>query len=371
MKRKIFTVLILIFILILSGGCEKEPEELSAEQRLAADTLGIDHEQLKTMLFKPLYEFTPNEIDLYLPYLQYTIPGLQERVKHLARKNLGQPYDIYLLGEYPVEIYDSQPLYSLEEGDCVVFCEHILAMALAHDWQSFFSILQRIRYKNGIIGYTTRNHYGEYDWPRSNDWLAENITGELAGERLGYDTLKVDKGKFFKKRSVPYTLPKDSLIWSYIPLEIMPEILGQLETGDIVNVVRGYKQNKWVGHYGFVIVENDSVYFLHSTSPEAIEQPFREVIDKATLSNLDKEKKNIEIELKNEEIKAYNEDHEEQKVYESPIAYTLGYRFLRLRENPLQNIADEGRELRIAVVPVCQEAIKTTKRDSVLRGLTP
>ncbi|MDZ7796665.1 MAG: hypothetical protein U5N56_06320 [Candidatus Marinimicrobia bacterium] len=80
-----------MYSFLSSPGLRKEPAELSADQRSAADTLGIDHEQLRTMLSKPLYEFTPNEIDLYLPYLQYTIPDLQERVKHLARKNLGQP----------------------------------------------------------------------------------------------------------------------------------------------------------------------------------------------------------------------------------------------------------------------------------------
>ncbi|MDZ7822490.1 MAG: DUF1460 domain-containing protein [Candidatus Marinimicrobia bacterium] len=291
---------------------------LSESQIAAADTLGVGHEQLKVMISKPLYAFTPAEIDLYLPYLQYTIPGLQERVKHLARKNLGQPYEIYLLGEYPVEIYDRQPLYCLEKSDCVVFCEHTLAMALAHDWQSLFAVLQRIRYRDGIIGYTTRNHYGEYDWPRNNTWLAENITGDLAGDRLAYDTVKVDKGNFFRKRGVPYSLPEDSLVWSYVPLGIMPEILDQLETGDIVNVVRGYKDNKWVGHYGFVMTDEDEVYFLHSTPPEVIQQPFREVIDAAAASNLEKQEKNAEIEINNKAIKAYNESHEKRSPLRIP-----------------------------------------------------
>ena len=39
----------------------------------------------------------------------------------LARKNLGQPYDIYLLGEMPFETYDPQPIYCLSKSDCVVF----------------------------------------------------------------------------------------------------------------------------------------------------------------------------------------------------------------------------------------------------------
>jgi hypothetical protein len=372
MLRKFCIVPVLIVVLLFTGGCEKELPPLTSSQEAAADTLAIPPLRLQEMLAKPLYEFSPQEIDLYLPYLQYTVPDLQERVKHIARKNLGQPYDIYLLGEYPAEIYDPQPLYCLDRSDCVVFCEHTLAMALASDWQSFFAVLQRLRYRDGIISYTTRNHYGEYDWPRNNAWLAENICEDLAGDRLGYDTVKVDKGKFFRKRGVPYYLPEDSLIWSYIPLEHMPGILQRLETGDIVNVVRGYKNNKWVGHYGFVMVDGDSaVYFLHSTPPRVKQQLFTEVIDNAMVSNLRKKEKNTEIELRNAEIELYNEEHEAPKPFEDPAPYTLGYRFLRLREDPLKNIMRGGQELRLAVIPAEPEAVKTTRRDSVLRGVRP
>ena len=366
------TFIIIVFLLVIAfTGCEKQFEDLTPQQLAAADTLLISHEILKELLAKPLYEFNESDIDVYLPYLQYTIPGLRDRIQHLARKNLNQPYEIYLLGEYPVEIYDAQPLYCLDKSDCVVFCEHILAMSLAYDWQSFFAILQRIRYKDGIISYATRNHYGEYDWMLSNTWLAEDMTKELVGERAIFDTTHVNKTHFFKKRGVPYTLPEDSLVWSFISLELIPKILPQLQTGDLVNVVRGYKHNKWVGHFGFVMVNDDgTVNFLHSAPPQVKEQPFLELLDAVKVSNLEKEEYNIPIEATNEEIKAYNENHEDQQAYERVQAYTLGYRFLRLKENPLQSILKENQELRLQVVPVVPEAIKATKRDSVLRGLT-
>ena len=163
MSKKSFLALLTLMIILLAG-CGKPLPELSPADQAAADTLDINREYLRELIAKPLYEFNEEDLDTYLPYLQYTVPDLRERMKHLARKNLDQPYEIYLLGEYPAEIYDRQPLFILDKSDCVVFTEHILAMAMAHDWQSFFSILQRIRYKDGIISYINRNHYGDYDW---------------------------------------------------------------------------------------------------------------------------------------------------------------------------------------------------------------
>lgn len=370
MTRK-STLIILSIILLLLSSCGKQYPELSASDQTAADTLGIPGELLQELIAKPLYEFNEEDLDTYLPYLQYTIPTIHERIKHLARKSVGQAYDIYLLGEYPTEIYDRQPLYSLDKSDCVVFTEHILAMSMAYDWQSFFSILQRIRYKDGIISYITRNHFSEYDWAPNNAWLVDNITDELGGKYVELDTAKVDKGRFFKKRNVPYTLPEDSIVWNYIPMKAMPMVLSKLQTGDIVNVVRGYKSGRWIGHFGMVMKDDDgTVYFLHSTTPQVKEQKFIDVIDNINASNLEKEKLNAPIEERNKEIKAYNKEHpDDPQPYEKINYYTLGYRFLRVKDDPLANIMKNGQELRLQVVPIYPQASKTTKRDSVLQGI--
>ena len=372
MFRKIFPA-VTILILLLVAGCEKPLPELSAIDKAAADTLGIDAGYLRELIAKPLYKFNEEDLDTYLPYLQYSVPDIHERMKHLARKDLDQPYEIYLLGEYPAEIYDRQPLYILDKSDCVVFTEHILAMSMAHDWQSFFSILQRIRYRDGIISYITRNHYSEYDWGPNNSWLADNITDELGGKYIELDTMHVNKGRFFAKRGVPYNLPEDSLVWSYIPLKAMPMVLNKLQTGDIINVVRGYNHNAWIGHFGIVIKDDDgTVYMLHSTDPKVIQQPYLEVLDRVAAANIEKEKENAPAELKNEEIKLYNKEHPDDPMPFEPVkAYTLGYRFLRVKDNPLAEIMKEGQELRLQVVPIYPDAPKSTHRDSILQALKP
>jgi len=133
------------------------------------------------LLVKPLYQFTEAETGLYLAHLQATEPDLRRRIVHLARKNIGQPYEIYLLGEMPFETYDPQPIYCLGKSDCLVFTEHIYAMALTRDWTGFIRLLQRIRYRDGHLGVASRNHYTELDWNHSNRWLVRDLTTELAG----------------------------------------------------------------------------------------------------------------------------------------------------------------------------------------------
>ncbi len=100
---------------------------LAAQAMADAPAAAVDLAKLEN---KPLYEFSEAEVGAYLGQLQATEPSLRKRIVKLARKNLGQPYDLYLLGEMPFETYDPQPIYCLTKSDCVVFAEHTYAMAL-------------------------------------------------------------------------------------------------------------------------------------------------------------------------------------------------------------------------------------------------
>lgn len=318
---------------------------LSDEDRQVADLLLIESDHLRQLKSKPLYKFTPRDLDVYLGYLQASETDLRKRVQHLARKNLGQPYEIFLLGEFPFEIYDPQPLFNLNKSDCVVFSEHIYAMALSYDWKSFFAMLQRIRYKNGYIGVTTRNHYTEFDWDVNNSWLVQDMTEELAGEKTVYDTTVLNKARFFSRWELGQTIPADTLEWSYIPYQVLPEIIDQLQPGDFVNIVRGYETGKWVGHVGLITKSDDgTVNFLHSTPPEVKEEPLLGLYESAVQHNEKRRIYNEEVELKNKKIIAYNEKlraknggekSPKEKKLLGTRPYFYGFKFLRLRNDPI------------------------------------
>ncbi len=303
--------------------------QLTPKQAAAAEQAKLPAEQLAPLLDKPLYEFTEAEVDVYLQFLQAYEPDLRRRIVHLARKNIGQPYDLYLLGEMPFEHYDPQPIYCLSRSDCVVYSEHTYAMALGHDWPSFMRLLQRIRYRDGQIGVATRNHYTEADWNPSNRWLVEDITAKLGGDKIVKFRQRIDRAKFLKNRyKLQVEVPIEEHEDAYLPVEFIALATPHLKEGDFVNVVRGRRDpnaaknstfggSAWVGHVGMIVFGTaDSgerqVNLIHSARPKVREQAIDEYIDQS-LENL-------------AELEAAGKPR------------LLGFKFLRLQADPLANL---------------------------------
>lgn len=234
---------------------------------------------LEKLSKRPIYKMTPKEVDLYLGHLQETIPSLRGRVVAIARQNLGQPYNMYLLGEFPFEIHDVQPLFDLTHGDCVVFSEHTYAMALSHDWPEFFRNLMKLRYKNGEVGILTRNHFTEADWDKNNAWLVRDVTAELGATTVTRYTERIDRARFFANFGIGQDIPVQMLEDDYIPADAIEGVLDKLEDGDFVNIVRGRGTGVWVGHVGLVALGKDgTVNFIHSTEPRSVEVPMMEYV---------------------------------------------------------------------------------------------
>lgn len=286
---------------------------LGPEETAVCKKLGLDPAVIAALDAKPLYKFTEKEVDMYLGYLQAVEPDLPKRVVRIGRKNIGQPYEIYLLGEAPYELYDPQPLYCLQKSDCVVFCEHTYAMALSHDWPSFFATLQRIRYKDGRISVLSRNHYTVADWDRNNSWLVRDVTDEVAAGRTQPFDQTLDRNKFFKKRYKLNTeFPVQDVKTTYVPIDAMEEAVKHLHNGDFVNVIYGPK-NPYAGHTGLIAIAPDgTVDFLHSTPPKVREEPILAYLKRNAAKNAQREKKG------------------------NPVF--VGFKFLRLEPDPLANL---------------------------------
>ncbi len=272
----------------------------------------------KLLAEKPLYEMSPKEVDAYLPVAYAKFPDFRNRLMHYAHKNLGQPYNMYLLGEFPVEIYDDAPLFSLSEGDCVVFSEHMYAMTMSRNWREFMQNLIKIRYKDGYISYVTRNHYTEADWDKNNSWLVEDYTEKLGATRTVPYTEKIDRQKFFAKYGLETTFPVEMLEDTYIPYDALESVLPNLKKGDFVNIARGLSEGKgvYIGHVGLVgELPDGTKTFIHSTWPKSREESLTDYVEKAKEANVAKAKAGKVI--------------------------FLGFKFLRLRADELQKQLDE------------------------------
>lgn len=265
---------------LLLAGCattalppEPPPVVPTPTQLQAAARVGLAEPELTALLNKPLYRMQPAEVGRFLAWQQLDQPQLRQRVAALARKNIGQPYELYLLGEFPYETYDRQPLFDLAKSDCVVFAEHTYAMALSSSWEEFFWMLQRIRYRDGVIGVATRNHYTEADWNLANRWLVQDVTAGLGAPTQPYRQ-RIDRQAFLKKQfKIDRDIPVQDFDDVYIAKQDVAAIEAQLQDGDFVNVISGRNGGYWASHVGLIVTGADgSRRILHSAEPQVREE---------------------------------------------------------------------------------------------------
>lgn len=308
-----------------TGPASPATAQPPAETLRAINQAGLQPALVLPLLAKPLYQFSESEVDTYLRYLQAAVPDLRERIVHLARKNIGQPYELYLLGELPFETYDPQPIYCLTRSDCLVFAEHTYAMALSGSWTTFIRLLQRIRYHEGRIGVATRNHFTEADWNPANAWLVRDITAEVAGPKAAVFDEKIDRAKFLLGRyGLKTSIAVEEHHDTYVPYTEVACAFPALRDGDMVDVVRGivkpgtpeneiFGGHAWIGHVGLIAHGPDgTVHLIHSSEPAVREEPLAEFIARSNAHA------------------AAAEAAGKQRL--------LGFKFLRLEPAPLENL---------------------------------
>lgn len=236
-----------------------------------------------TLRADKLYKLNERETGEFLRLVHGEEPDFFKRVVHIARKNIGQPYRLSLLGEFPFELHDPDPLYCLSASDCVTFVEQTYAMALGADWSAFFGGLQRLRYKESEIGLVTRNHFTEADWNVNNRWLFEDITTALAAGGQRSYVLRIDRAAFLAKFGVKVSTPVQEWKDSYIPREKIPGVTSSLMDADVIEIVRGPAGGPYVGHMGIVAHGSDSgVTMIHSTKPAVREEGLPAYLERRT-----------------------------------------------------------------------------------------
>lgn len=265
----------------LLSGCASTsapPAASTAGQPPAPAEVSLD-----TILHKQIYQMTPVEADRYVAWIHGQEPDLRKRIAAIGRKNIGQPYRLNLLGEFPFQVHDELPMFSLDHSDCVVFAEHTYAMALSQSWEEFFWMLQRIRYRDGVIGVATRNHYTEMDWNVANRWLVTDVSAELAGADGPTYPMTIDRARFLKTRHhTDAAIPVESSRQAYVSKEQVAAVAGRLREGDFVNVISTRNGEYWASHVGLVVLGTDGQpHFLHSSEPQVREETFASYIARA------------------------------------------------------------------------------------------
>ena len=150
----------------------------------------------------------------------------------------------------------------------MLFCEHILALSISDNWDNFFNNLQQIRYKDGLIGMKTRNHYTMADWLPQNNWLLDDVSAKVGGSYTKKVTRTISHQTFFKGKGMSNmndVLPDRTITLNYVPLKALDKVKDQTKSGDILALLFANKDNIFSAHM-LMIVEKNGQKFIRESS---------------------------------------------------------------------------------------------------------
>lgn len=212
------------------------------------------------------------------------IRGLFPRLEHFSKLFMGRPYRLGPMGESYLDTIEQKPLVYIDSVDCMTFVENVLALAASPSEDSIYSTLQKIRYKDGVIGYTTRKHYMLLDWVGEGKFAR---VLPMPGDTTIVRT--IPKNDFFKSKRLRYTVkglpaPDPEMNLRYLPYAKAVNWANKPYEGPmmVVGVAFVAKSEKIdVTHTGLVVLrpgEKPKLRHASSNRKKVIEQPFNEYL---------------------------------------------------------------------------------------------
>ncbi|MBN2281397.1 MAG: DUF1460 domain-containing protein [Candidatus Marinimicrobia bacterium] len=198
-----------------------------------------------------LMDMKPAEIDSLLRANAKKGLTISERIDLYSHMFLGTEYSWTPTGDGEHALYEPQPLFSFTQSNCMVLCEHSLALAISDSWDNFFNNLQQIRYRDGIIGIKTRNHYTMADWVPENRWVLDDVTQQVGENYTEKATRRISYSKFFESKKLAdyrYIKPDEDITIDYIRWDDIPKIKKNISQGDIMAMILKDKTDIFSGH---------------------------------------------------------------------------------------------------------------------------
>ena len=228
---------------------------------------------------KKLYQSSIAEIDSLMQKISRTQSTTVDKIATYSHLALGTPYVGGCLGEGAHGKYDKDPLIDLSKVDCMTFCEQTLALAISKNYQDAFHNLQKIRYQNGTISFTTRNHFVIADWLLHNQWLLRDITEERGGPLCKEMVKTINRKAFASSLGCDDTKrfpPPQRLSIKYLPQKHLLTIAERLQGSEIIVLVTT-REGIFASHLGFIIKsDSGSLLFRHAslTHKKVIDEPY-------------------------------------------------------------------------------------------------
>lgn len=225
----------------------------------------------------------PEDCKIFDDYISYISEWRDQSKEVILEKTalffLDTPYVAHTLEKGNTETM----VINLRELDCFTFVENVIALTNTvvsgeSDIDSFVKILERIRYRDGILkGFTSRLHYTS-DWIFDNQQkgIMKNISLEIGGEienksinfmssnRSSYDQLKDDDKALKEIVSVENEINKRGG-FAYLPKEnigITAPLIPNLSVIAFTTKIKGLDTT----HVGFAYKNGDKLTFIHASS---------------------------------------------------------------------------------------------------------
>jgi hypothetical protein len=237
-----------------------------------------------------------------------------DRLDYFSAHFLGLPYGVNgPLGEGDTGRYDQDPLYRFDTFDCTTFVETVTSLARSASLDQFEIMMNRIRYRNGVVDYLERKHFPAMQWIPQNiqdGFFVEANALVLPFDRIHLATNTNDFGNWLRfarpgviqisgideNARLGLLAELQSFASNYQPVKVSieylpirdlvsnPEVLSRIPSGSVVNFVRPNWQladkigtNLLVSHQGFIFQRAGVTYLRHASSgseKRVVEVPF-------------------------------------------------------------------------------------------------
>ncbi len=299
----------LSFILLATYVHQGFAEQPQALARLDKSILQHYQNTDEKIAFLP-QQSIDKKIDKLYEHIQQKSSTTADRLYYFSEYYLNYPYVLFPLGEGRPSKYDEMPRIRLDAFDCQTYVDTILALTFADNTAHFKQCLDKIRYRDGIVSFVTRNHFTSLDWNKNNqiNGYLQDITPTIRDEKkhiiAQYASTEIDKASWYKKLPLArIRIPtltteqkamrlaalhaegqhfqSENTVVPYIPLnqlitqqgQLNPAISSQIPSGAIIEIVRPnwplkaiIGTNLDISHIGFAFWKGDTLYFRQASS---------------------------------------------------------------------------------------------------------
>ena len=197
---------------------------------------------------------------------------IRDAIPYLAEFFLGSPYlAMSLDGDGPEQLR-----LDLTRFDCMLFVEQLLALATAKTFDQFALHTQHLRYRDGEVGYCTRQHYF-HNWAE-----AAHSQGLLEANEVfpGQKSRILSLNFMSNHRDLYAPLQSDELFscirdsesrvaQQYIPVAMVETALPSLQSGDLFAIATS-AEGLDVSHTGVVMRDGSRVDAIHAAPEKGV-----------------------------------------------------------------------------------------------------